>query len=148
MRPMCLKLTGSLSTTRAASGACVASPSRYARPSSLIVAARCSGGAARSVSAAKIQYRSSPAPWTCGCDARICSVKLVPDRGIPTTNTGRSEATPPGRGALVDVIVVLAERVVQVDGVRHAYAPRQHALGGVAPGLVGCAHLAHGRETG
>ena len=31
---------------------------------------------------------SSPAPWTWEWLARICSIKVVPDRGSPKTNTG------------------------------------------------------------
>ena len=32
--------------------------------------------------------RNSPAPWISGCDARICSTSVVPERGMPSTNTG------------------------------------------------------------
>ena len=37
---------------------------------------------------------SSPAPWTIGWEARICSMSVVPDRGMPSTNTGRSDRAP------------------------------------------------------
>ena len=41
---------------------------------------------------------SSPAPWTFEWEARICSTKVVPDRGKPTTKTGRgSGSTQPRR---------------------------------------------------
>ncbi len=38
--------------------------------------------------------RSSPAPWIAGWLAKTCSVKVVPERGRPNTNTGRSELDP------------------------------------------------------
>ena len=36
---------------------------------------------------------SSPAPQTSGWLLRICSVSVVPDRGMPRTNTGRGRRT-------------------------------------------------------
>ena len=39
---------------------------------------------------------SSPAPCTAGCAARHCSTRLVPERGMPMTNTGAGSA--PGAG--------------------------------------------------
>ncbi len=36
----------------------------------------------------------SPAPWTCGWLARICSISVVPERGMPTMNTGLVLAAP------------------------------------------------------
>ena len=37
---------------------------------------------------------SSPAPKTRGWLARICSTSVVPERGMPTTNTGRTVSRP------------------------------------------------------
>ena len=37
---------------------------------------------------------SSPAPQTAGCEASICSTRVVPDRGRPTMNTGRAWRSP------------------------------------------------------
>ena len=39
----------------------------------------------------------SPAPKTWEWLARICSMSVVPDRGSPTINTGRSLSTPKPR---------------------------------------------------
>ena len=47
--------------------------------------------------AAATQYATSPAPVTCGCDARICSASVVPERHMQTRNIAREE---PGVSAL------------------------------------------------
>ncbi len=39
--------------------------------------------------------RSSPQPWTRGWLARICSSSVVPERGIPTTNTAAAASPAP-----------------------------------------------------
>ena len=43
--------------------------------------------------------RNSPAPWTCEWLASTCSIRVVPERGRPKTNTGRrvSEPAPASR---------------------------------------------------
>ena len=50
-----------------------------------------SGDLARDFLDAGTQYATSPPPNTSGCAARTCSVRVVPERGIPTMNTGREE---------------------------------------------------------
>ena len=52
-----------------------------------------SGRATRAASTFAKSGRS-PAPKICGRLARICSIKVEPDRGIPTINTGVSVAFP------------------------------------------------------
>ena len=43
---------------------------------------------------ASLNAASSPAAKTFGWLARICSIKVEPDRGMPKMNTGAGEASP------------------------------------------------------
>ena len=54
---------------------------------------------ANTVSQRRLRSLSSPAPETREWLAAICSTRLVPERGMPTTNTGVSDGFPSGSTA-------------------------------------------------
>src|ERR1700678_4344675 len=91
--PKNAKFVGILSTTRDASFETCCKDLRYSSASlvsefSLIPVFR---AAMPCIAHAVLQNVSSPAPKTAGCEARICSARVVPERSMPTTNTGRAD---------------------------------------------------------
>ena len=61
-------------------------------------------GVARPMASAVCSNRvSSPAPNICGWLANICSMRVVPERGIPTMNTGTGDRAPAPSRSLINV---------------------------------------------
>ena len=58
----------------------------------------------------------SPPAWTCGCEARICSTSVVPERGMPTMKIGSRAGEPaPRREAKNSAVNVSLERRMNAD---------------------------------
>src|SRR5580692_7989208 len=94
INPAKRKLAGILSTTRSVPAGACAVRARYCSAMDEIALAPAAPTQPYASYAAKASSQKdiSPAPNTAGCEARICSASEVPDRGMPSTNTGRSEA--------------------------------------------------------
>ena len=99
IRPRFAKLVGILSTTLCASGDKCLELSQVSlrEPGQMVTAGARSAPQDvddSSAIAASFQNGSSPAPNTAGCEASICSTSVVPLRGMPTMNIGRSDWSP------------------------------------------------------
>src|ERR1700722_17401982 len=77
-----------------------------------------------------LRHFAAVVAWSAGT-GQLVSPPMMPESCVP----------------VVDVIVILAQSMVQVDGVCDRQTASQHALGSVAPRHVGRAHLAYGREA-
>ena len=100
---------------------------RHARHRLRRVARRAAPGFAN-VANARSQKRTSPAPNTLGCEARICSVSEVPDRGMPIMNTGSSESQDAGRASCANAAAAHADDPVdQLRQLGHGRNSRRSA---------------------